>query len=202
MAWREGRASRRRLALLTASIAVGVSALVAINSFTDNLQASVRAQARALLGADLAVSTNFPFSPRASALLDELRAAAATGRRSVTWARVTSLAAMAYVPRTAGSRLVQLQAAEPGYPFFGAIETSEGLWPCLQEDGAFVDPRCGPSSRGRRHLSSGEARIRCGRDQRAGRRGCPHGLRARVFCTPSTRRSCWAVARGHATSCS
>ena len=57
MAWREGRAARRRLAFLTAAIAIGVAALVAINSFTDNLARSVEEQSRALLGADLVVST-------------------------------------------------------------------------------------------------------------------------------------------------
>ena len=40
------RASPRRLLLLTASVAVGVAALVAINSFTDNLRDSVRRQAQ------------------------------------------------------------------------------------------------------------------------------------------------------------
>ena len=55
MAGREIRAAPRRLLLLTASVAVGVAALVAINSFTDNLRDSVRGQARALLGADLAL---------------------------------------------------------------------------------------------------------------------------------------------------
>ena len=48
MAAREGRASGARLLLLLSAGAVGVAALVAINSFTDNLLASVRAQARAL----------------------------------------------------------------------------------------------------------------------------------------------------------
>ena len=42
MAAREVRASPRRLLLLTASVAVGVAALVAINSFTANLRDSVR----------------------------------------------------------------------------------------------------------------------------------------------------------------
>ena len=55
MAARELRAAPRRLLLLMGTVAVGVAALVAINSFTDNLQDSVRQQARALLGADLAL---------------------------------------------------------------------------------------------------------------------------------------------------
>ena len=46
MAAREIRAAPRRLLLLTASVAIGVAALVAIDSFTDNLRDSVRSQAR------------------------------------------------------------------------------------------------------------------------------------------------------------
>ena len=73
MAWREGRAARRRTFFLTVAIAVGVAALVAINSFTDNLRESVRQQARALLGADLALSSGTRLSPRSEALDEPLR---------------------------------------------------------------------------------------------------------------------------------
>ena len=55
MAAREGRASWRRLLVLTGAVAVGVAALVAINAFSDNLRLSVKDQARSLLGADLAL---------------------------------------------------------------------------------------------------------------------------------------------------
>ena len=57
MAWREGRAARKRLSLLTGAVAAGVAALVAINSFTVNLTESVAGQARELLGADLSISS-------------------------------------------------------------------------------------------------------------------------------------------------
>ncbi len=117
MAAREVRASPRRLLLLTASVAIGVAALVAINSFTDNLQRSVREQARALLGADLSVSSRRPLSPRAEALLDTLAG------RGAELARVTSFGGMAYVPRTTGTRLVQVAAVEGGFPFYGEIRT-------------------------------------------------------------------------------
>src|SRR6185295_6401524 len=79
MAVREGRASWVRLGLLLSAVAVGVAALVAINSFTANLLDSIGAQARALLGADLALSSATPLSARAEALLQELRHAAAVG---------------------------------------------------------------------------------------------------------------------------
>lgn len=116
MAGRELRAAPRRLLLLMGTVAVGVAALVAINSFTHNLQDSVRRQARALLGADLALVSRQAFSPRVEALLDTLS-------RDSRLARVTSFAGMAYVTRTSGTRLVQVAAVEGEYPFYGEIRT-------------------------------------------------------------------------------
>jgi putative ABC transport system permease protein len=140
LAFREGRASSRRLVTLALAVAVGVAALVAINSFTANLLAEVRQQARSLLGADLGLSSGSAYSPQAERIVASLREAAGGERAAL--ARVTSLAAMAYAPSRTGSRLVQLSAAEPGYPFFGLVETDPaGAWPRLRETGgAIVDP--------------------------------------------------------------
>jgi putative ABC transport system permease protein len=143
MAVRESRASRRRLLLLVATVAAGVAAIVAINSFTDNLQASVRAEARALLGADLAFSSGARFSEGAEALVAEVKnAAVGTRKGAVAEARVTGFAAMAYVTRTGGARLVQVAAVSPGYPFYGVVQTDPaGEWGRLEETGgALVDP--------------------------------------------------------------
>ena len=138
MAAREARASVARLSLLLAAVAVGVAALVAINSFTDNLLDSVRAQARALLGADLALSSGAPWSAASLRLLDALGQAAG-GEMAV--ARVTSFAAMAYAPRSVGARLVQVAAVEPGYPFYTRIETQPAdAWGRAAEGGIVADP--------------------------------------------------------------
>ncbi|MBL9206770.1 MAG: hypothetical protein JNN01_16895, partial [Opitutaceae bacterium] len=48
MAWRDSRASRRRLALFSLSIVLGVAALVAIGSFSANLQQAIEGQAKGL----------------------------------------------------------------------------------------------------------------------------------------------------------
>lgn len=143
MAWRESRAGRRRLWLLTGAITAGVAALVAINSFTQNMRSSVAEQARALLGADLSFSSGRAFPPRVEALLDSLvapdpAAQEARGRRALQ----VSFVGMAYVPRTTGVRLVQVRAVEGGYPFYGEITTEPaGKWRSLaQQDGALVDP--------------------------------------------------------------
>src|SRR5687767_1840639 len=105
MAWRESRSSLRRLALLMAAVSAGVAALVSINSFSANLQRSVQQQARAVLGADLVLGSGNAFSPRAEQLLADLRARAGPQTRT---ARAARFAGMAYVPRTSGSRLVQV----------------------------------------------------------------------------------------------
>jgi len=135
MAWREGRAARRRLAFLTAAIAIGVAALVAINSFTDNLARSVEEQSRALLGADLVVSTRNVPSGQLATLLDSL----ALGRER---AEVTDFSAMAYATRTNGVRLVEVAAVEGAYPFYGTIRSEpEGLWADFQNHReVLVDP--------------------------------------------------------------
>ena len=141
MAWREGRASRRRGVLLIAAVAIGVAALVAINSFTDNLGGSVRAEARALLGADLVVSSYQPFGDDTEALLEELRRAAAPPPGAPV-ARTITFGAMARVPDGGATRLVQVRAVDPGYPFYGSIETTPpGEWSKLAAaGGAVADP--------------------------------------------------------------
>jgi putative ABC transport system permease protein len=143
MAWREARAGRRRLWLLTGAVTAGVAALVAINSFTQNLRTSVAEQAKALLGADLSITGRTAFSPRVDALIDSLIAPDSAARRAPgRRALQVSFAAMAYVPRTAGVRLVQVRAIEGEFPFYGEITTEPaGRWrELLTTDGALVDP--------------------------------------------------------------
>lgn len=145
MVWRETRATPRRLLVLAAATAVGVAALVAIDSFTANLRTSVAGQAQALLGADLALSSRQPLPADVIALADSLacgRAAPPCPRTGGRVAREASFSAMAYVPRTSGARLVQLRAVEPGFPFYGENRTDPaGAWSTLREGRrALVDP--------------------------------------------------------------
>jgi putative ABC transport system permease protein len=145
MAWRELRAEPRRLLLLTGSISAGVAALVAINSFTANLRDSVDRQAKALLGADVAVTSRQPFSHTIEARLDSIasrRSGCGTATPCGQVARVTNFPAMAYVPRTSGTRLVQASAIDGGYPFYGEIRTAPApAWRELLDDRhVVVDP--------------------------------------------------------------
>ena len=136
LAWRESRTARRRLLLYMSSISLGVGALVAIDSFASNTQRSVHEQARALLGGDIALSSRAAYPPATTAALDSMR------REGVGVADVTSFVSMALLSRTSLTRLSQVEAVTPGYPFYGEILTRPaGVWAHLQEGrNALVDP--------------------------------------------------------------
>lgn len=136
LAWKESRTARRRLALYMSSIALGVTALVAIDSFADNVTGSIREQSRTLLGGDLALETRAAFPASTDSLIDSL---AGTGIKS---ARLTSLASMALAPVSGNTRLVQLRAISPGYPFYGVIESvpADAFARLQTEAIALVDP--------------------------------------------------------------
>jgi putative ABC transport system permease protein len=136
MAWRESRFSRRRLALITVAIALGVAAVVAINSFRTNLTASIHEQARSMLGADVALSSRRPFPPLVAATLDSAE------RAGVVVSRATRFASMALVPRTGRTRLVQVHAVSGAFPFYGAILTDPpDRWATLADGRrALLDP--------------------------------------------------------------
>ena len=136
LAWRESRTARRRLLLYMSSISLGVAALVAIDSFSENVIRSVHEQSRALLGGDVAARRNSPRTPAIDSLMDSLSKA---GIPNVTSMGFTS---MALVPRSGGTRLVQVHAVSPGYPFYGKIITDPlNAWSEIQNGNpAIVDP--------------------------------------------------------------
>ncbi len=130
MAWRQARGSRRTLSLALLAVATGVAALVAIRSFGDAVQAAVRAEARALLGADLVAHSAAPFSAVAEERLRGLLREAPMARS----ARVTTFGTMALAIEGGTTRLVQVTALEDGYPFYGEVAVEPaGAWAGLGE---------------------------------------------------------------------
>ncbi len=118
LAWKESRTARRRLLVYMSSIALGVAALVAIDSFADNLTTSVREQSRALLGGDVAISARTKFTPVADSLVDSAAAAGAV----VT--RVTSFSSMGAIVRTQATRLVQVRGVGERWPLYGTVRST------------------------------------------------------------------------------
>ncbi len=136
LAWRESRTARRRLLLYMSSISLGVAALVAIDSFSENTIRSVHEQSRAIMGGDLAMTRNAPTTKSVDSLVDSLRT---HGAQTVT---STNFMSMALVPRSGGTRLVQVHAVASGYPFYGDIVTEPApAWTQLQSGANIVvDP--------------------------------------------------------------
>lgn len=114
MALRDSRTNKGRLLLFMSSIVLGIGALVAINSFGENLSRQIENDAKELLGADLEVSSRTPISDKVRARFDSL---------NFQTSEEISFASMAYFPKNGGTRLVNVRAVEPGFPFYGTIET-------------------------------------------------------------------------------
>jgi putative ABC transport system permease protein len=115
MAWRDSRASRKRLALFSLSVVLGIAALVAIGSFSRNLRQAVEDQAKGLLGADLVIESRDPFSAGLQQYVASLGEVA----------RDQMFSSMAVFPSAGGgTRLVQLRAMSGAFPFYGDFVTS------------------------------------------------------------------------------
>ncbi len=114
MAWRDSRTHRKRLFLFMTSIVLGIAALVSIGSFGENLEKAIDVQAKTLLGADMMLTSLQPFAPETETLIDSIG-----GEQ----ARETLFASMAYFPKNANTRLVQVRSVQGDFPFYGKIGT-------------------------------------------------------------------------------
>ena len=101
LAWRESRTARRRLLLYMSSISFGVAALVAIDSFSENVTRSVHEQSRALMGGDASISSRQPFNRAVDSTLEALSL-----RGDIQVARQTNFPSMVANPRGLATRLV------------------------------------------------------------------------------------------------
>ncbi len=130
MAWRDSRQQRGRLSLYALSIAAGISALVGIHTLKTSVQHGIETQAKALLGADLLISSRRPIGEEIFAKMpSEVRK---TGRE-------TAFSSMVSIPTGERSRLVQVRAVAGGYPFYATVETEPPeVWGRLQTGGGIL----------------------------------------------------------------
>jgi len=139
MARREGRSSWRRLILYGSSMALGIAAVVALQGVRAGVRDAIDHESQRVLGADLRLASRTPLAPDLATRVEAL-----TAHPGVAAARMTRFGSMALDETSNRTRLVDVQAAEPAYPFFGEIETEPpGLWSTLHdsdEPGALVDP--------------------------------------------------------------
>ena len=128
MAWRDGKASSRKLVLFMASIVLGIAAVVSIQAFGENLKENISLQSKSLMGADFRIDTNNPPNERVLELIDSLGGADASE---------ISFTSMAAFPKTDVTKLVQVRGIEGDFPFYGDLETEPATASRIyQEQGA------------------------------------------------------------------
>lgn len=140
MAWREMRASWRRLLFFFICIAIGVGAIVALRSVIQSVRNTFAGEARTLIAADAIINSNQALKPELSARIDErLKAAGADSVRSVELATMARAADQA----EGRARMVELRAVERGFPYYGAMTLADGVTyehALLEKFGVLVRP--------------------------------------------------------------
>lgn len=114
MAWRDGRASLKRLGLFMSAIVLGIAALVSIQNFGKTLEETISGQSRELMGADFLIDSDHPANERVQNIIDSLG-----GEQS----REVNFVSMALFPGKEGSKLIRVRAMDGAYPFYGALTT-------------------------------------------------------------------------------
>jgi putative ABC transport system permease protein len=141
MAVRETRSSWRRLLFFFVCIAVGVAAIVALRSVIQNVRAVFGEEARALIAADVLISTNRDWTASALAIIDRRLAEFEASARTET----IEMPTMVRLPASAGTatRMVELRAVSEGFPLYGTVGLRDGLiysHAMLNNQGALVRP--------------------------------------------------------------
>jgi putative ABC transport system permease protein len=141
MVARETRASWRRLIFFFLCVAIGVGAMAAVRSVIQNVRGALAREARALTAADLVLQSNRPWDENARAIID--RHLAAVGGTATTDLVETATMVRPEDMSKAVAKMVELQAVERPYPFYGRVVLEGGApyrHDILRDRGALVRP--------------------------------------------------------------
>ena len=151
LARREMRSGLGGFRLFIACLALGVAAIAGILSFSRAVEEGLRADAREILGGDVAIS--LLYREATPEQVDFLK----TQGQLVRW---IDSRAMARPTKSDGRpTLVQLKAVEPAYPLYGTVELKgggsladalarrDGVWGAVVEDSALKRMNLAPGDR-------------------------------------------------------
>ena len=132
MAWRDSKASYKKLSLFMASIVLGIAAVVSVESFSDNLQHNIDLQSKSLMGAEFVIDSRHPANEKVRGIIDSLGGADATE---------INFSSMCLFPRSGQTKFVRVVGMEGPFPFYGALETepADAASRYQKEKGALVD---------------------------------------------------------------
>ena len=137
---REIRSSWRRLLFFFLCIALGVGSVVALRSLIQNLTQAVGTDARALMTADIDISSTNDFTPTEVAKIEEAvtNSGIVDGRNETI---TTTAMARPVDASNQNVRMVELKGIEPPFPLVGSFELDGGKpfdFSLLQNNGAVV----------------------------------------------------------------
>lgn len=139
---REIRSSWRRLLFFFLCIAIGVGSIVALRSLIQNLSLAVGGDARALLTADVDISSTSDFSPSEISLIEQT-----INNSSIVEARNETINTSAMTRPIDESNqtlsFIELKGVEPPFPLVGSFTLSDGSpfdFKLLENNGAIVQP--------------------------------------------------------------
>src|SRR5262245_44801094 len=141
MAWREIRASWIRLVFFFLCVALGVAAIVVLRSVMQNVRITLTREARDLVGGDIVLLGGRPWTDDQR---EEIKKALAPASLTATEVVETqTMAARLVAGNLTATRLVEIRAIEPEFPFYGALELAGGqpyTHDLVASHGALVQP--------------------------------------------------------------
>jgi putative ABC transport system permease protein len=140
MAVRETRSSWKRLLFFFLCIAVGVAAIVALRSVIQSVRGVFGKEAKALIAADVLVSSNNAWTPEARQTIE--RRFAENG--ATQWTESIETPTMSRpADGRAVARMVELRAVQRDFPLYGSVGLQDGQtysYSLLQHHGVLVRP--------------------------------------------------------------
>jgi putative ABC transport system permease protein len=124
MAWREMRASWRRLALFFLCIAIGVGSIVSLRSLVQKMRAAIGREARVMYACDVQVGSNQPWEPKVEALVERyFDSPLVAAHTEVTG---TQMMIRSVKDPNAPPVMVLLLGVQEQYPLYGEIQLTGG----------------------------------------------------------------------------
>jgi putative ABC transport system permease protein len=124
LAWRELRASWRRLLFFFLCIGIGVGSIVALRSMIQSLNRAVAGEARALMTADAQAETTREWSQETLAKIERLALPPLVEARTETIEAPTMLRPAD--EGRGGTLMVELKGVERGFPLYGDFRLEDG----------------------------------------------------------------------------
>ncbi|MFL6336802.1 MAG: ABC transporter permease, partial [Pyrinomonadaceae bacterium] len=141
LAWRELRASWRRLLFFFLCIGIGVGSIVALRSMIQSLNRAVAGEARALMTADVQAETTREWSQEALAKIEKVARPPLVETRTETIEAPTMLRPAD--EGSGGALMVELKGIERGFPLYGDFRLEDGRpfdFRLVENGGAVVAP--------------------------------------------------------------